>query len=370
MPTKGRMRIVANVLQGPEGQKAEVIRSVNGLTQKEVEDGSIPITYAGRLPEYFSLSLDSRVVLTAGMRLFVCTLLISLMLPLGPRAATAGEHPYRTWTSTVGTSIEAQLVQRAADDSLSLRQRDGTTFRVKLDQLSAADQDYLQELAALEGRPGRILFIGNSYTGQIRGMLTQLVATSPYRDCQLDFIHPGGRTLEQHLASEATMQKIREGKWDVVVLQDQSQTPAIFPDKFMQAAREIDRIIDAAEARTVFYETWGRRDGDKMNAQRFPTYEKMQQALSDAYARAARKYNAELAPVGQAWAWLRQQHPAIGSILYHGDGSHPAAAGAYLAACVLYVTLFDADPTKVNFNGGLPEDQVNAIHAAVRKILQ
>jgi len=38
LPTKGRMRIVANVLEGPEGQKAEVIRSVNGLTQKEVEE--------------------------------------------------------------------------------------------------------------------------------------------------------------------------------------------------------------------------------------------------------------------------------------------------------------------------------------------
>jgi hypothetical protein len=52
LPTKGRMRIVANVLEGPEGQKAEVIRSVNGLTQQEVEDGSIPITYADR-PMWF-----------------------------------------------------------------------------------------------------------------------------------------------------------------------------------------------------------------------------------------------------------------------------------------------------------------------------
>jgi hypothetical protein len=52
LPTKGRMRIVANVLEGPEGQKAEVIRSVNGLTQKEVVDGSIPITYADK-PMWF-----------------------------------------------------------------------------------------------------------------------------------------------------------------------------------------------------------------------------------------------------------------------------------------------------------------------------
>lgn len=49
LPTKGRVRIVTHALQGPEGQTAEVIRTVNGLTEKEVEEGSISIEYAHKL---------------------------------------------------------------------------------------------------------------------------------------------------------------------------------------------------------------------------------------------------------------------------------------------------------------------------------
>ncbi|MFP4165708.1 MAG: hypothetical protein ACLFUF_00895 [Opitutales bacterium] len=41
------MRIVTHALQGPEGQTAEVIRSINGLTHQELEDGSIAIEYGG-----------------------------------------------------------------------------------------------------------------------------------------------------------------------------------------------------------------------------------------------------------------------------------------------------------------------------------
>lgn len=299
------------------------------------------------------------------MRFSAFTLLVALLLPLAYLSAKTSNHPYRSWTSLAGTSIEAKLVARTPDGALSLKRPDGSTLRVKLRQLSTADQQYVQELAALEGRPTRVLFIGNSYTAQIRGMVTQLVAASPYRDCHLSFISPGGRTLAQHLEDEATMQKIRTGNWDVVVLQDQSQTPAVFPEKFMQAARGIDRIIDDAGAETVFYETWGRRDGDKMNAHAFPTYETMQKALSDSYGKAARQCDAELAPVGQAWGILRKDHPELGTKLYQGDGSHPAAPGAYLAACVLYATLFDANPAEVDFDGGLSESKVRVIHAAV-----
>jgi hypothetical protein len=32
MPTKGRMRLVADVLSGPDEQTAEILRSVNGLS--------------------------------------------------------------------------------------------------------------------------------------------------------------------------------------------------------------------------------------------------------------------------------------------------------------------------------------------------
>lgn len=48
MPTKGRMRLVADVLAGPDEQTAEILRSVNGLTASEIEAHAIPIPYRGK----------------------------------------------------------------------------------------------------------------------------------------------------------------------------------------------------------------------------------------------------------------------------------------------------------------------------------
>lgn len=282
----------------------------------------------------------------------------------------AAESTYRTWESAAGSSIEARLLGSPSDDSITLEKEDGTQFVLRPAQLSAGDQYYLEQLAAMENVPQRILFIGNSYTGGISGMLRKLVAASPYAKCRLEFISPGGKTLKLHLEDEATMNKIREGNWDIVVLQDQSQTPAIFPGAFQKAARGIARIIDDSGAKTVFFETWGRRDGDKRNAHLFPNYQKMQKALSKSYKNAARSCKAELAPVGQVWAELRKADPELGLKLYTADGSHPAGPGAYLAACVFYATLFDADPATVDFHSGLTEEQVRAIHEALRRVIE
>lgn len=207
----------------------------------------------------------------------------------------------------------------------------------------------------------KILFIGNSYTGQIRKTVTDLIKSSPHAKTQLTFITPGGKTLAFHLANEKTVATIKDGKFDFVILQDQSQTPAVFPKKFHQAALGLDKIIDQSGARTVFYQTWGRRDGDKQNPKLFPTYESMQKALSKSYSSTSKACNATLAPVGDTWQALRSKNQKMGRELYRKDGSHPSAKGAYLAACVLYATLFNEDPRKLTFTGGLPEAEAKLI---------
>lgn len=217
----------------------------------------------------------------------------------------------------------------------------------------------------------RILFIGNSYTGQIRGTVAKLFAASPEgKKVTLEFITPGGKTLEFHLNNSSTVEKITDGDWDFVVLQDQSQTPAVFPDKFRDAARDLDNIIDKSGGMTVFYQTWGRRDGDKMNRDRFPTYKKMQKALSDSYSSAAKRGKALLAPVGDTWSEVREADENLGVALYKRDGSHPTSKGAYLAACVFYATLFKKSPRSVPFRGDLSESEAEIILEAVEETLR
>ena len=212
----------------------------------------------------------------------------------------------------------------------------------------------------------RILFVGNSYSGQIRKTLTNLIkASAEGKTTELEFITPGGKTLGFHLDTQATLEKIKTGNWDFVVLQDQSQTPAVFPEKFESAAIDLDKLIDASGAKTIFYQTWGRKDGDKMNPQTMPTYKAMQKKLSDSYASAAKRCDAILAPVGDTWAKVRKADPKLGDSLYKADGSHPSAQGAYLAACVFYVTFFEKSPATIDYKGGLSDVEATAIINAI-----
>ncbi len=214
----------------------------------------------------------------------------------------------------------------------------------------------------------RILFIGNSYTGQIRGTLISLFKASPRgRSIEMEFITPGGKTLEAHLKNETISKIIAEGNWDYVILQDQSQTPAVYPKRFESAAIKLDKLIDAAGAKTVFYQTWGRRDGDKQNAKRFPSYKAMQKALSKSYATTARRCNAILVPVGDTWALVRKSDVDLGKALYASDGSHPSGKGAYLAACVFYASIFRQSPQAINFRGGVSDSEAALILKSVRQ---
>lgn len=216
--------------------------------------------------------------------------------------------------------------------------------------------------------PKRILFVGNSYTAGIRQALTGFLEASPHKGAQLEFITPGGRTLEQHLADPKTMARIAGGGWEIVVLQDQSQTPAIFPEQFLASSAQLHAAVTKAGALTVYYETWGRRDGDPQNAQRFPTYDSMQSALSTSYRAAAKRDDATLAPVGTAWQQVRRDRPALGTALYAADGSHPAAPGALLAAACLYKALFRADPATVPFTGGVPAEDADYLRKVAARI--
>ena len=92
--------------------------------------------------------------------------------------------------------------------------------------------------------PEKILFIGNSYTGGIRKMVTDLIKQSPHSKTQILFVNPGGKTLEYHLNTKGTIAKIKQGQFDLIILQDQSQFPALFPERFQKAAIALAEIIN------------------------------------------------------------------------------------------------------------------------------
>jgi hypothetical protein len=197
-----------------------------------------------------------------------------------------------------------------------------------------------------------VLFVGNSYTyvNDLPGTVARLAEGLGLR-VAFESVAPGGWSLEQHERSKATQARIEAREWDFVVLQEQSERPAfdegqvareVFPAALALDARVHAR---APHARTVFYETWARKDGDAPNCKAVPrvcTHDGMRARLADTYRALARKAGGVLAPVGTAWEQALVTHPEVN--LYAADGSHPSPAGTYLAACVFVATLFGRSP--------------------------
>jgi hypothetical protein len=198
----------------------------------------------------------------------------------------------------------------------------------------------------------RVLFVGNSYSFKIPKVF-ESIAKAEGKSITVEQVTKGGWTLKKHSNAQATLDKIAKGKWDVVVLQEQSQLPAT-PEpqrsKHMYpAAKKLADAIRAADAIPVFFLTWGRKDGDKRNAAAFPndTYSAMQKRLIAGYKNAAKQAGgAYVVPVGGVWAKLRQVKKDEG--LYSKDGSHPAKRGNYLGACVFYSALYNEEVKKAD----------------------
>ena len=184
-------------------------------------------------------------------------------------------------------------------------------------------------------KPVRVLFVGNSYTSanDLPAIVRALgAADKPRVEFEVEALTPGGFTLEAHLAAEgedSPRAKIAAGAYDHVVLQEQSQRPILEPDKMLAAARVFAEELAAAKSSAVWYATWARQAKPETQAE-----------LDKAYAACLEATGGRLAPVGAAWQRVLTAKDEKERVALHAaDGSHPAAAGSYLAGLVIYGTL-------------------------------
>ncbi len=219
----------------------------------------------------------------------------------------------------------------------------------------------------------RALFLGNSYT-QYNDLpvLTSQLASSAGDTLDVEYNYPGGTTFEFHSADATSQSKIAEGNWDYVVLQEQSQLPA-FPIEDVEAncypyATLLNEQILAASpcAETMFYMTWGRKNGDADNCDFWPpmcTYEGMDDLLRERYMSMAEMNDAVVAPVGAVRRFIRENFPEIE--LYIADESHPSMEGSYVAAVCFYTCIFRKDPQLITFDYGID----NGIESTVKQVV-
>lgn len=217
-----------------------------------------------------------------------------------------------------------------------------------------------------------ILFIGNSYTGGIKKTVTELFKQQN-SNSKIQYISPGGKNLMFHVKNPKTVDKIKNGNWDKIVLQDQSQTPALpgYNKVFHDATAEFTKLFKSLKKKpkVYYYMTWGRRDGDKKNARVFPDYESMQKLLTDNYKKAARANGATIVPVGLGFKEFFQKDKDFFKSLYTGDGSHPSKAGAYLAACMFFGILEESPVISIKWNSSLEPSDAVKIRMVAKKII-
>ncbi len=223
----------------------------------------------------------------------------------------------------------------------------------------------------------RALFLGNSYTqsNNLPELIHQL-ALSVGDTLIYNSNTPGGYTLKQHSTNNTSLSLIAQGNWDFVILQEQSQLPS-FPDQQVETevypyAELLNNLIIQSNpcAKTIFFVTWGRKNGDTENCQFFPplcTYEGMDDLLQLRYTVMAENNKAVLSPVAMTWRELRNENPEIE--LYTADESHPNSNGSFVAACTFYATMFEKDPMESSYNYSLNTETASTIKSTVKAIV-
>ncbi len=202
----------------------------------------------------------------------------------------------------------------------------------------------------------QVLFLGNSYTGvnNLPSLIAQ-VAESAGDTLIFDSNTPGGYTLQAHSGNSSSLNRIAQGGWDFVVLQEQSQRPSFPINQVEQEVFPYAVLLDSAIrhhnpcGETMFYMTWGRENGDASNCANWPpvcTYEGMDSLLYLRYMMMTDSNDAVVSPVGAVWHYIREHYPDID--LYSTDGSHPSGAGSYAAACAFYTAIFRKSPLLIN----------------------
>ncbi|HNF29833.1 MAG TPA: PKD domain-containing protein [Chitinophagaceae bacterium] len=236
---------------------------------------------------------------------------------------------------------------------------------------------FISTIAFTQNSNKKVLFLGNSYTyvNDLPFMLSK-IANSTGDTVVYDSNTPGGYTLQGHYTNSTSLSKIGLGKWDYVVLQEQSQLPS-FPEidvitSVYPYAKKLDSIINEKNncAETIFYMTWGRKNGDASNCAFWPpvcTYNGMDSLLNLRYQKMADSFNAIVSPVGAVWNYIIKNYTDIE--LYSSDQSHPSLAGTFAAACSFYAVIFKKDPTKITFNSGLNDIDANRIKTAAKTVV-
>lgn len=218
--------------------------------------------------------------------------------------------------------------------------------------------------------PVSVLFVGNSLTqvNNLPGVFKQFAEESSlHPTVEVSSITPGGAFLYDHWKHGQAVAMLRDKHPNFLVLQGQSTEPLSARESFSRCAALFKTEADRVGATTIMFATWARPATDPYYKQ--PTSggspAAMQAGLDSAYAEVAKNIGAKLAPVGLAFE--RVQHDSAKIRLLDGT-QHPSPAGTYLAAAVLFRTIFNVSPVESKYHGALPNEVANVLQRTANDV--
>lgn len=227
----------------------------------------------------------------------------------------------------------------------------------------------------------KVLFLGNSYTyvNDLPKMIED-IAFNENKTFYHESVTPGGCTLFQHVDNQASQSKIRQGKWDYVILQEQSQLPTIDYYRHNSMRPSYQALYDSImkynpNAKVVGYITWGRRHGGQQCVNfgqgthcsaDFIDFNHMQDTLTAAYCENAYTTNSYAAPVGEAWKAALATDPNL--VLHSSDNSHPSYDGSYLAACVFYALFWNENPIGIYHDKQIDDNKAELLQSTANDV--
>lgn len=202
-----------------------------------------------------------------------------------------------------------------------------------------------------------VLFVGNSLTqvNNLPEVFKKFAAESTlHSDVDVKSTTPGGAMLYDHWKRGEALALLREQHPNYLILQGQSTEPLSAPQNFAYYAARFKTEADHVHTKTILFSTWARPAGDLYYKEQTSGGSpiEMQRRLNSAYASLAKNTGATLAPVGVAW---QNAHRVLSDIQLLDGTQHPSPLGTYLAAAVLFRTVFNAPTASSTYYAGLPK---------------
>lgn len=196
----------------------------------------------------------------------------------------------------------------------------------------------------------KVLFVGNSHTAFFD--LPRMVQRMQPADERIwfDVVASGGRDLRWHIENSDIEDQIREGDFDVVVLQTLPNEPHDTPEAFL---RDIDRLGRAAREtgkRTIFWVPWPHPD--EVGPHLTPAMERILVTTE--------RVNIEQTRIGPAFVAAHQD----GAPVFLPDGIHATLGGTFLSATMLCEAVYDVSLQQCF--GWAPENVDTVVVARIR----